>query len=115
MEKKMKLTYQYPKNGQYNETVAIDEAGRRYAVNTQYATVHPQGKHAVTCSQVTKMGGRCDCGLLVGIDTTAMIADARLNGLFGPAPAPASAPAKEKNVKGICPQCHTYCNGDCQS
>jgi len=111
----MATTYEYPVSGRYNETVAILDDGRKCVVNTQYETVSPLGKHADTCSQVTKVGGRCDCGLLDGIDVAALVADARKNGLRGEAPKPAVQPEPLMESKSICPHCHTCCDGDCQS
>jgi hypothetical protein len=110
------VTYEYPVNGASNETLAILDDGRRCVVNTQYGTVSPLGKHSDTCAQVTRMGGRCDCGLLDGINVIAIVADARKNGLRGEAPQ--EAPRSAVNIpesKGVCPYCHTYCDGDCQA
>ena len=109
--------YDYPANGEYAETVATLADGRRMSINTQYAAVLPQGDHAADCDQLTKMGGRCTCGLLDGIDIEALVADAIANGKFGERPTPASAKPEIKRYvsSGVCPYCHTYCDGDCQS
>jgi len=85
----MEIKYEHTMTGQYNETIAIIDDGRRISVDTQYGMCAPLGKHADGCSQVTKMGGRCDCGMLDGIDCDALIADAKINGKFGAAPQPA--------------------------
>lgn len=112
----MATTYDYPGNRAYNETIATLEDGRTCLVNTQYGTVAPLGQHADTCDQVNTMGGRCDCGLSDGIDVAALVADARVHGLRGPAPQPTSTPAAElPKSRHVCPHCHTYCDGDCQA
>ena len=80
------MRYEHMISGRYNETLAILDDGRRIVVNTQYGICLPMGQHAETCSQVIKMGGVCDCGLLNGIDTAALVADARINGKTGSAP-----------------------------
>lgn len=113
----MTTTYGYPANGAYNETVATI-GDRRYLVNTQYSAVYPIGvKHADTCEQICKMGGRCTCGLLAGVDTTALIVDGRANGKFGKEPQPVviheQEPVASRSNSGICPHCHSYCYGDC--
>lgn len=82
-------SYDYPASRQYNETVATMEDGRVMTVDTQYAVVLPHGEHADDCDQVNKMGGRCTCGLLDGIDVPALVADARERGLCGAPPKPA--------------------------
>ncbi len=79
-------SYDYPFGGQCNETVATLEDDRVVTVNTQYAVVAPHGQHAADCDQINKMGGRCTCGLLDGIDVVALVADARERGRFGRAP-----------------------------
>ena len=83
--------YEYPSNGIYNETVAVMDDGRRYTVDTQYGGVYPHGEHSDACSQRTKIGGRCDCGLLDGIDVASLVIEARQNGKFGQAPRPVVA------------------------
>ena len=109
-------TYEHPTDGAYAETRATLDDGRVVTVNTQYAVVLPHGQHADTCAQLNRIGGRCDCGLLAGLDLAAIIADARANGKFGPEPTPA-APALAEAVRprGVCPRCGSYCCGDCQS
>ncbi len=112
----MATTYDYPVNGAYNETIATMDNGRQYVVNTQYATVHPIGKHHPACAQLVRMGGQCDCGLLTGINVETLVADARKNGKRGYAPKPAAKPESSiPESKSVCPHCHTYCDGDCQS
>jgi len=69
--------YDYPLGGQYNETVATLSDGRVVTIDTQYACVLPHGNHKADCDQINKMGGRCTCGLLAGIDVAALVADAR--------------------------------------
>jgi len=83
---KAAMKYGYPTNGNYAETVATLADGRLVTIDTQYGCVTPHGQHADGCAQVTQMGGVCDCGLLAGIDTAALVADARANGLRGRAP-----------------------------
>ena len=112
--------YDHPMNGQYNETVATLEDGRMMTINTQYNVVCPNGKHADDCEQVNKMGGRCTCGMLAGIDTAALIDDARKNGKKGPAPivetvTPMSADELAAMNMDLCPRCHTVCYGDCEA
>lgn len=111
-------TYSHPANGAYNETTATLDDGRVMTVNTQYNAVLPHGKHAADCDQINKMGGRCTCGMLAGVDVAALIADARINGRFGRAPvAKVKAPvvAEPKHGAGWCDKCESYCFGDCQS
>ena len=113
-------SYAYPINGLYNETVATLDDGRVVTINTQYAAVLPHGKHADNCDQINKMGGRCNCGLLDGIDVAALVADARINGKRGPAPVECKpeAPVKidsSRLDKMLCPKCHTVCYGDCEA
>lgn len=78
--------YDYPANGQYNETVATLADSRCVTVNSQYGCVMPKGNHAATCDQINNIGGSCNCGLLAGIDILALVADARLRGMFGSRP-----------------------------
>jgi len=75
--------YTHPMSGAYNETVATLADGREMLVNTQYSCVMPMGSHARTCEQLTKMGGRCNCGLLAGVDIEALVIEARAEGKFG--------------------------------
>lgn len=81
-------SYDYPTSRQYNETTATLEDGRVVTVNTQYGLVLPHGQHADDCDQTNKIGGRCTCGLLDGIDVDALVADARERGLRGAPPKP---------------------------
>ncbi|MFA5054126.1 MAG: hypothetical protein WC565_08705 [Parcubacteria group bacterium] len=119
-------SYAYPMGGAYAETVATLSDGRICTINTQYGCVLPHGEHAEDCEQLTKMGGRCTCGLLDGIDVEALVADARANGKRGYAPEP--EPTREqidrywaietemdarRRADGLCPKCGTYCCGDC--
>ena len=107
------VSYEYPMGGQYAETVA---------------TVSPHGNHKADCDQINKMGGRCTCGLLDGIDVAALVADARINGKRGRKPK--SKPSREeiernqreiaemdarRERNGLCPKCGTYCCGDCEA
>lgn len=82
------VSYEYPMDACSAETVATLEDGRVVTVNTQYGVVQPHGKHADDCDQKTKIGGRCTCGLLDGIDVAALVADARINGKRGRKPRP---------------------------
>ena len=77
------MKYDYPPNGQYNETL---EVSFNVIINIQYNRVLPIGEHDTTCDQINKMGGICNCGLLDGINCDALIDDARKNGKFGPRP-----------------------------
>ena len=63
-------TYEYPVSGNYAETVATLADGRRVSVDVQYDQVYPVG---LTLT-------------LEGIDTAALVADARARGRFGRAP-----------------------------
>jgi hypothetical protein len=109
-------TYQHTASGRYNETMATLDDGRMVTINTQYGSVLPHGKHAGTCDQINKMGGRCNCGLLDGIDVVALVADARINGKLGPAPVAATTPETITASKvPTCPKCGTVCYGDCQA
>ena len=81
-------SYDYTMSGGHAETMATLEDGRKLTVDTQYSWIAPHGDHADDCDQLTKMGGRCTCGLLDDIDTGALIADAREHGLFGSRPLP---------------------------
>lgn len=108
--------YDYPLNGVANETVATLADGTRVTVCPQYKAALVHGDHAEDCEQITKMGGRCTCGKLDGIDVAALLADARENGKFG------RAPVEHVEVehiaiarKGVCPKCGTYCDGDCEA
>ena len=108
------MKYEY--NGQYNETMATLDDGRVMIVNTQYSVVTPTGTHAATCELKTKMGGRCTCGMLDGVDVVALVADARKNGKFGIAPvAPVDRQEFPARLPGLCPRCNTFCCGDCES
>lgn len=111
------ISYEHPITGGYAETVATLEDGRIVTINTQYAIILPHGDHAADCDQINKIGGRCTCGKLDGIDIPALIADARINGKFGYAPRVAVKPGKsiedKSRDRGICPKCGTYCDGDC--
>ena len=108
------VTYEYPESGASNETVAVLEDGRRIAIDGQYNVASPYGQHAADCAQLTKIGGRCDCGLLDGIDVAALVADAKVRGLFGRAPRPPRPAAKRQLPPAkVCPICGTYCYGDC--
>lgn len=106
--------YDYPANGAYADTRATLADGRVVTVNTQYEVVSPHGHHAADCDQLNKIGGRCTCGLLDGIDVAALVADARLHGKFGAAPVAAATQQPEQPADShLCPKCHTYCDGDC--
>jgi hypothetical protein len=112
--------YEYPANGYYNETVVVFTDGSKANVCVQYSSVMPLGSHTDDCEQVTKMGGRCTCGKLDGIDVPALLADAKANGKFGEAPK-APKPVSvimtihETHGFGWCDKCHSYCYGDCEA
>ncbi|NUQ71697.1 MAG: hypothetical protein HUU17_12880 [Chthonomonadales bacterium] len=118
--------YEYPITGAYNETTATLDDGRVVTVNTQYGVVLSHGSHKADCDQLTKMGGRCTCGLLDGIDVAALVADARANGKRGPKPMPKPTAGEiersareiaeleaQRRRNGLCLRCNTYCHGDC--
>jgi hypothetical protein len=110
--------YEYPMSGYYNETVAVFADGTRANVCVQYSSVQPLGRHADDCEQVTKMGGRCTCGMLADIDVPALLADAKTNGKFGEAPkapAPIIDEPAETHGFGWCDKCESYCFGDCEA
>jgi hypothetical protein len=122
------VSYEYPMGGQYVETVGTLEDGRVVTIDTQYACVLPHGNHKADCDQINKMGGRCTCGLLDGIDVAALVADARIRGKRGRKPEPKPSREEiERNQReitemdarrprnGLCPKCGTYCHGDCEA
>jgi hypothetical protein len=108
--------YRAAMGGGYATTVAALDDGRVVTVDTQYARVYAHGQHAGNCDQINKMGGRCTCGLMDGIDEAALVADARVRGVFGqPQVAVAVAAAAVAPARGLCPKCGTYCCGDCEA
>ena len=122
------VSYDYPMGGVDAETVGTLEDGRVVTIDTQYACVLPHGNHKADCDQINKMGGRCTCGLLDGIDVAALVADARINGKRGRKPEPKPSREEiERNQReiaemdarrarnGLCPKCGTYCHGDCEA
>ena len=120
------VSYEYPMDGQYAETVATLEDGRVVTIDTQHACVLPHVNHKADCDQINKMGGRCTCGLLDGIDVAALVADARINGKRGRKPEPNPSHELQWHQReiaemdarrarnGLCPKCGTYCCGDCE-
>src|SRR5258708_34012 len=120
----MNVTYDYPHNGGYADTVAILSDGRKLYINTQYSEVlenHAAGCEKGQCdkslSNVCAEGARrdqaiCTCGATHGINDAKVIADARQNGKFGYRPvvkAPAQADADPiKRGAGWCDKCHSY-------
>lgn len=104
--------YDYPASGLYNETIATI-GGKDYTVNTQYECVAPRGPHPHICA-VYKMGGRCDCGMLNGIDVNALVTDARKNGKMGLPPRQEISKMETESAAALCPKCGTYCYGDCE-
>lgn len=88
----MMIKYSYPVSRLYNETVATLADGRTVTVNTQYESVFSHRHLSDGCGAMVRMGGRCDCGALDGIDIPALVADARANGLFGTTPKPEMTP-----------------------
>ena len=94
--------YDYTVTGGYADTMATMADGRRVIVNTQHSRVDPLGQHAANCAQVTRMGGRCDCGLLDGIDCQALVADATKRGKFGrPPQSPETQRAKAQRERAL--------------
>ena len=79
-------TYRHPLDGHYAETIATLGDGREMLINCQYAVVYPLGPHPDNCSQLTEIGGRCNCGKLAGVDTAALVIEARESGKCGRAP-----------------------------
>lgn len=91
-------SYNYPKSGEFSETVANFSDGRSLTVNTQHSIVFgahaegcEKGKCAKSVSGLLKENARrraaaCTCGTLDGIDTKALVEDARTNGKLGKAP-----------------------------
>jgi len=122
------ITYDYmPVDGDshYADTVATIN-GKRYAVNTQYSIVSPWRHLRDDCEMLKKMGGKCTCGAMDGIDVAAVIADARINGKYGVPPRPtettehkaqrlADLAKLDKHGPGWCNKCKSYCYGDCGS
>jgi hypothetical protein len=93
----MDATYDYQFDGGYADTVATID-GKQYWINVQYETVV------------------CDGVAMLGDQKASVIADARVNGLFGKRPEEVVAPPvvePEKNGFGWCNSCHSYCYGDC--
>lgn len=112
----MEIKYEYPANGYYAETVVkID--GRVFTVNAQHSRVFPHGTHDQTCDQLCKMGGRCNCGLLEGVNVERIVEDARRNGKFGKPPAnPVAKPVgTQPHSSRVCRLCNGYCYGDCEA
>ena len=103
----MKITYDYPTDGSYNETVATTDAGRQFIVCPQYEAVYPINvTHAENCDQINKMGGLCNCGHLENIDIRLLIDDAATNGKFGYAPVTpqksiSDSPRVEQNIDPV--------------
>jgi len=81
------IKYDYPINGASGDTVATLADGRKVTINTQYDCVEPRGHHADDCG-IRRMGGRCNCHMIEGIDCAALIQDAIANGKFGRHPKP---------------------------
>ncbi len=127
----MQVTYDYPANGGYADTIATLSDGRKLWINTQYSDVvakHADGCHKGQCSlsvgNVCAEGSRrrqaaCTCGALTNVDITALLTDAKINGKCGPRPtAPAPKQVEPEIVKrgpGWCNKCHSYCYGDCEA
>ena len=94
----MEIEYSHKSNGGYAETIATIDQKRKFLVDTQYGTIFPIGNHA-----------------LDGVDTEALILDARKNGKFGSEPKPIDISISVKNMSRVCPKCQTYCFGDCET
>lgn len=94
------VSYKHPFNGAYNETVAVFADGREVTVNTQYSAVyaaHQEGCEKGRCAKsvpnvcdenARRHAAACTCGVLDGIDSAALVADARARGKTGYAPKP---------------------------
>jgi len=122
------ITYDYmpyADGSNYADTCATIN-GVKYSINAQYGVVAPWRHLRPDCEMMTKIGGKCTCGALDGIDVAAVIADARINGKFGIPPQPAETAehkaqrladlAKlEQHGPGWCDKCQSYCYGDCDS
>jgi len=123
------VSYEYPMGGQYNETVATLDDGRKVWICTQYGTADVRHSTECAISKQTSCYPKaaCTCGAALSDDDKAdLIADARVNGKFGRAPQPmASREEIERNQReiaemdarrahyGLCPKCGTFCHGDC--
>ncbi len=111
----MEIEYSHKFGGGYAETIATID-GNKFLIDTQHEVVLPLGDHADDCDQLNKMGGRCTCGKLDGIDIKSLILDARKNGKLGQEPytkeqiKPVTMPKSH-----VCPKCQTYCFGDCEA
>lgn len=113
----MNVTYENHVSGRHNMTVATLEDGRVMSVDLQYGVVLPRGTHAVGCDQTTKIGGRCNCGMLDGVDVDALVEHARQHGRRGPAPTRETEPTPRTIARdnAPCPKCGTWCEGDCHA
>ena len=120
----MKATnYDYNVSGGSADTVATLEDGRTAWINTQWGTANV--RHAPECaiSKQTACYPKavCDCGAeLNAADTYALVADARTNGKFGPQPSRDENESTQREIArpartGLCPECGTYCCGDCNA
>jgi len=125
------VSYDYPAGGQYGETVATLDEGRKVWICTQYKTtdVRHSGECAISKQTACYPKADCTCGAdLSDDDKAALIADARANGKFGRAPQP--KPSREeiecnqrdiaemdarRARNGLCPKCGTYCHGECEA
>ena len=119
-------SYDYTMQGLGAETEATLVDGRTMIVNKQYSRVFALHERGSTCPQVNKIGGKCNCGSLDGVDAAALVADARAHGKFGPRPRAPYVPsaleiaaeaemAAAHRANPPCPHCHSYCYGDCQA
>jgi hypothetical protein len=95
-----KTTYDYPTGAEHGMTEATLVDGRKMTIHLQYARIYPHGE-----------------ATLDGIDTEALVADARLRGLCGPRPRTIEVEDARpvKRHAELCPRCNTYCYGDCRS
>jgi len=122
------ISYDYmpgANGGNYADTVATID-GKKYVVNTQYSVVAPWRHLSDDCEMMTKIGGKCTCGALDGVDVPALITDARINGKLGMRPVPvetleqktkrlAGLAELDKHGPGWCDKCKSYCYGDCEA
>jgi hypothetical protein len=110
-------SYDYPMTGNGAETVAHLTNGTTVTVDKQYKAIMPHKHLSSDCDMMTKMGGRCNCGALDGIDAAALIAEAREFGFFGNKPAIKieRVALPEAPRYGYCHKCGSCCYGDCSA
>ncbi len=91
--------YEYPIDGQRTRTVAVLPKGC-VGIDKQYGTVTRTRSASPD--------------VLEGIDTQALLAEAREHGKFGWEPEEPRASEPTMPSSSACPRCHSYCHGDCE-